>query len=153
MLFYLSKKDTKIPITSIKGFVAGHVVLLTGERLKDDDPQIVNLYGTEDVGIDAVYSTIIELTKSLNTTTKHMQDTREEILKEMAEMKKQIQRDLAATAKATATLRTSAAEAIEICTKSGSNMLEASSSVKHLGAKLYESIQQLEADVAETQTF
>lgn len=134
-------------MSSVKAICANQVVLLTGEKIKDDNPNIVQEYGTEEVNLDAIYGSILELTKSLGKTYQAVQTTQSDIAYSHKEIKTAVTSNLNKVLEQVREVTDKLTETIEMSSVASENLVATSSSVRKLGSKLDATLAEFEEQI------
>lgn len=153
MLFYVTPvKKSLVPVTTVKAITGTHVILLSGERVPDTNPKFEDRYGTETSELGAIYNTLKSVVEENAKSQQEIARMRTQVAAELKSMKKQINDTLADTIQEAKELQRTCREAVQNSSETISLARNATGIITQAGDILYESIQQLQKDVAASQT-
>jgi tRNA threonylcarbamoyladenosine modification (KEOPS) complex Pcc1 subunit len=143
----MTPNDTLIPITTIKGIRPNGIILLTGEVIQDKSPKFKNLHGTEDSEAQAIYSSVIEMSKVVAELVEDIADLRTKVTKELNNTTKIAQSVLSQASKEAINLSRLSKMSLERTDEAVRLATKASQEVSRLGKTLNSYLTDLEEQV------
>lgn len=148
MLMYISKKGNRVPITAIKVITVNSVILLSGEVIKDDNPNFTDMGSEVDTTSTVVINSLTKLAGAVDRTTKDLNDRINHLERSISE----INGRLANAAKKSEDTVERIASSQNRITRESKQVIELANDTRkmadNLGNKLNGYIQEFEAQVA-----
>lgn len=152
MLFYITPKGTNIPITTVKGYTPTHVTLLSGERIPDEDPQFKQLHGTEDIELQALYTTLSNVVKEMDRVRQHTVTLNNKTLDSLNNLTKKVNLQLEETCDTIREMRGATNQTLTDVSDASRAMRSGSEQIRKLGETVNATLRELEEAIAASGT-
>jgi poly-D-alanine transfer protein DltD len=149
MLFLITPKGSKVPVTSIKAIKGNKAILLGGDVVAlHDEPQWITEHGTEDQSVHAIYTAMTSVVKEMQDTQDAVTKYNKQLVADMDKLRKDATSQLDSITREHTRIMTQAREALELANKAAVEMHGTSKAVRKLGDTLNGTIRQLEEAIA-----